>query len=140
MNFIRVSTRLYCDIYEAYRALTADRRLVKYFNLEDKCLYIGETKLQVNISEKEPYQKVAWSIENEGVTAIFHIMQCAVKTEYCTEVHLMIHKQNQNLTEPEVEKWRLIGEALLEVLREQYNKDWVITDEDLNRGEFRGSF
>jgi len=140
MKFIRVSTRLYCDIYEAYRALTADRRLVKYFNLEDECLYVGERELQINISQKEPYQKVEWTIVNEGVKATFHIMQCTAKTEYCTEVHLMLHKQNTGLTEPEVEKWRLIGRDLLEVLREHYNKDWVISDEDLNRGEFRGSF
>jgi len=140
MNFVRVSTRLYCDIYEIYRTLTMEKRLTKHFNWADGYLKIDETRIQANISEKEPYQKVVWSMEKGVFSATFNIMQCTSKTEYCTEVHLMLKKENQTLTELEANQWRLIGEVVLEMLREHYNKDWVITDEDLSRGEFRGSF
>lgn len=140
MDFIRVNTRLYCDIYEAFRMLSKEARLEKYFGKSDSTLILKNESFLLECIEKDEYVKVEWHFKSPRVSFIFNIMNCTSKTEYCTEVHLLIKSFNPEYLEQNQESFRLIGNSVLEVLRKHYNKDWVIKDSDLHLSQFRGSF
>lgn len=139
MNFVRVSTRLFCDIFEAFRGLTKDSRRSVWAGKVDDQLVVGDQSLRmVEVSEIQN-QKVVWSLPEKGIKMTFNIMQCAAKTEYCTEIHLMVENEEGPIETSEIKGLTQLGEALLEQLRQHYNKDWVILDTDLHLGQLRGS-
>lgn len=131
MLFLRKSVRLNTDVYGAFRYLTKATYIEKWWHeMPDKI-------------EGEPYEHVTWMLESsEGswIKMEFHIMRCAVKTEYCTEVNLVIpfDKDTEKSSEAYVEIQRF-GTHVLEMLRVHFNKKWVITDKDLSLSEFRQS-
>lgn len=109
---------------------------------------------QLEIVGMEPREKVEcfWSsADDQGNTfkdaVVFHMMPCAARTQYCTEIHLMVHPDTARfglskgaaveLDHEAVEVWRksALGywKQALESLRECVNGDWVIEDRDLNR-------
>ncbi|HAS74653.1 MAG TPA: hypothetical protein DCS67_10960 [Clostridiales bacterium UBA8960] len=132
MNFIRLQTRLNTDVYGAYRSLTNPEKIVKWLGHEHVDL-VGD-----------PFQSVIW--QNYGTEANaqkleFFLMKCASKTEYCTEVHLLIKfSAPMACTDQAYEKINNTSLQLLEALRKHFNKDWVIQDRDLTAGVFRQSF
>ncbi len=132
MNFLRFQTRINTDIYDAFRFLTKNDKISKW------------TQLRVENMEQTPYTQVVWHINNAPIYE-FNIMKCALKTEYCTEIHMIVRFDKvYNLTEKEVfeevidiESAKAI--ALLESLRKHFNKEWIIRDQDLTAGILRGS-
>lgn len=128
MNFVRLSTRLHTDIYEAYRYLSRADKIEKWLGM-----------INPDVTG-EPYQKVVWHLQETNVTLEFYLMKCAVKTEYCTEVNLLVRfttstQIHDSHREVDNHKYALI----LESLRKYINKDWVIQDKDLTAGVFRQS-
>ena len=140
MKFVRVSTRLFCDIYEAFRGLTKDSRLEIWSEKKDSIISIGDEKYVFDFGSFLTNQSVIWILPDDNVKFIFNLMKCAAKTEYCTEVHLIIEKLDAlEIDDTEKVKYEIIGALLLEQLRKHYNKDWVILDTDLHLGQLRGS-
>ena len=132
MNFLRFQTRINTDIYDAFRFLTKNDKISKW------------TQLRAENMEQTPYTQVVWQF-NDAPDYEFNIMKCAVKTEYCTEIHMIVKfDKAYNLTEKEVfdeviniESAKAI--ALLESLRKHFNKEWTIRDQDLTAGILRSS-
>ncbi len=126
MNFVRNKTRLIGDVYAVVRSLT----------LRDKISKWAATS-PVEIENNE-LQRVDWTVAYDGENLIncqFYLMRCGVKTEFCTEVHLVTMVSNGD-----TERIDAFSKALLEALRVNFNKDWVIGDNELNAGVFRESF
>ncbi|MCA0385129.1 MAG: hypothetical protein LCH34_05945 [Firmicutes bacterium] len=121
MILLRNHTRLHGDIYAVYRKLSKREQIEKW------------TNDAVEVLECVPYDRVSWrvTLEGEAVILTFHLMRCAVKTEYCTEVHAVCDNSEhlEDLKQPLAD--------LLEKLRRHFNKDWVIQDRDLTAGTFR---
>lgn len=131
MLFLRDSVRLNTDVYGAFRYLTKATYIEKWWHEMPE------------IINDEPYERVTWKLktsEDMPIKLAFHIMRCAVKTEYCTEIHLVIpfEKDTDRSSETYLEAQRF-GARVLEMLRVHFNKKWVITDKDLSLSEFRQS-
>jgi|GEM_PF-3107169 len=143
--FIHTRTRLFCELHRAQRWLTHEDFVGKW---------LKEEMNQLEIVGIEPREKVEcfWrSIDDQGNTfkdsAVFHMMPCGERTQYCTEIHLMVHPDTARFgmrsvaaDEPghePVEAWRKSAldcwKQRLESLRQCVNGDWVIEDRDLNR-------
>ncbi|GAB6107002.1 hypothetical protein [Fusibacter bizertensis] len=133
MNFLRFQTRINTDIYGAFRMLTKVEKISKW------------TQVSAEYMESTPYTQVVWQFK-DAPSYEFNLMKCAAKTEYCTEIHLIIKLNsefisNENETKDDfiaLESAKAI--ALLESLRKHFNKDWIIQDRDLTAGILRGSF
>lgn len=131
MNFIRLSTRLHTDVYEAYRGLIKTAKIEKWY---DQALpkVIGD-----------PYHKIIWQFdarELKDVVLEFYLMKCAVKTEYCTEVNILVRFDAPMDSTDSI--YMTVHEScsrIIESLRKYYNKDWIIQDKDLTAGIFRQS-
>jgi hypothetical protein len=140
MNFLRVSTRLFCDVYEAFRGLTKDSRMTAWAGKTGQTVRIGENEFEMTIVSEVPYERVEWVLPNEALRLTFNMMKCTSKTEYCTEVHLIVAPLDGEVLSDAVEKdWKTSAPQLLEQLRAHYNKDWVILDSDLSLSQLRGS-
>lgn len=143
--FIHTRTRLFCELHRAQRWLTQEDFIGKW---------LKEEMNQLEIVDIEPREKVEcfWrSIDDQGNTfrdsVVFHMMPCGERTQYCTEIHLMVHPDTSRFglrpeaadeSEPEpFEAWRKSAldcwKQRLESLRQCVNGDWVIEDRDLNR-------
>jgi hypothetical protein len=127
MKFVRNKTRLKGDIYSVIRSLTSLEKISKW------------TKTIPIEIEKADMQRVDWTLTYDGTHTLmcqFHVMRCAAKTEFCTEVHLLAMVSNDD----EVESIDAFSKRLLEALRFNYNKAWVIGDNELNASIFKESF
>jgi len=143
--FIHTRIRLFCELHRAQRWLTHEDFLVKW---------LKDDMTQLEIAGVEPREKVEcfWSFaDDQGNTfkdaVAFHLMPCAARTQYCTEIHLMVHPDTARfeltmgaaaeLDHEAVESWRKSAldywKQRLESLRQCVNGDWVIEDRDLNR-------
>ncbi len=123
MNFLRHQTRIMADVYRAYRFLTVPEAVGKW------------CKRSYEVLERMPYEQVIWRVTgSDGVTLSlsFHLMKCASKTEYCTEIHVVTTTDAANL-----EGYKDEVEQLLEMLRVYFNKTWVILDTDLTASQLR---
>ncbi len=154
-QFVKMKTRLNCDLFEAYRSLTRKDKMEKWGAafMEDGFEIKSESgsliaQIEAYGDLNESVMPVIWSgkiiLNEEGNLAVeqmcklsFYRMNCTQKTEYCTEVHLMIEPKDETCEEASL---NLVGEMILERIRERYNKDWVILDSDLNASVLRGSF
>lgn len=144
--FVHTRIRLFCELHRAQRWLTHEDFLVKW---------LKDDMTQLEIAGVEPREKVEcfWSFaDDQGNTfkdaVVFHLMPCAARTQYCTEIHLMVHPNTARfgltmgaaaeLDHEAVESWRKSAldfwKQRLESLRQCVNGDWVIEDRDLNRG------
>ncbi|MBS7527271.1 hypothetical protein KHM83_11320 [Fusibacter paucivorans] len=140
MNFLRVSTRLFCDVYEAFRGLTKDSRMTAWAGKSEAIVRIGEIEFKMSIDLEVPNERVEWVLPDEGLRLTFNMMKCTSKTEYCTEVHLVVASLDGEALSDEVGKvWQRNANQLMEQLRAHYNKDWVILDTDLSLSQLRGS-
>lgn len=144
--FIHTRIRLFCELHRAQRWLTHEDFLVKW---------LKEEMNQLEITDTLPREKVEgfWkSLDVQGNLVKdrleFHMMPCASRTQYCTEIHLVVYPDpgQFGLTEADtggpsgevLEVWRHstmeMWKRRLESLRLCVNGDWVIEDRDLNRG------
>lgn len=131
MQFLRKSVRLNTDVYGAFRYLTKTTCIEKWWQQMPEKI------------DGVPYDHVTWILESSEGTPIklaFHIMRCAVKTEYCTEVHLVIpFDEDTDKSSEAYDEIQRFGAHVLEMFRVHFNKKWVITDKDLSLSEFRQS-
>jgi len=144
--FIHTRIRLFCELHRAQRWLTHEDFMARWLKDEMN---------QLEITDIEPREKIVgfWnSMDDQGNSlkdpVEFHLMTCASKTQYCSEIHLVVHpdparfgQRLGGMNEPEhqkIEAWRqaalVIWKQRLESLRQCVNGDWVIEDRDLNRG------
>lgn len=121
MVFFRVQTRLFCDVYSAFRALSQPERISRWSSLIPKHI------------EGKKHEKVFWS-ELSGVLSRFqlefYVMNCTEETEYCSEIHVLLKCGDEPFQLEEDEKSCLI--ALIEDLRAHFNKEWCISEFDLS--------
>jgi hypothetical protein len=126
MNFIRNKTRLKGDIYTVMRHFTINDKVAKW------------TTVVPTVIEKVHMQRIDWTVvdgDGNSIACQFHVMRCAAKTEFCTEVHMIV-----TVTEENAEQLDSFSCDLLEKLRVYYNKTWVIGDHELNASIFLESF
>jgi hypothetical protein len=136
--FIHDRTRLFCELHRAQKWLTQDDFLTQW---------LPGVPDNFEVTDIQPREKVVavWkTIGKEGLLITerleFHMMPCASRTQYCTEIHLMIFPDPREVSDQEDEGrqyWRrataLFWKDRLEALRRCVNGDWVIEDKDLNR-------
>lgn len=123
MNFLRHQTRILADVYRAYRFLTVPEAVGKW------------CKRSYEVLESNPYEQVIWRItgsDGNTLSLSFHLMKCASKTEYCTEIHVITTSDASIM-----EDYKEEVEQLLEMLRVYFNKSWVILDTDLTASQLR---
>lgn len=143
--FIHTRTRLFCELHRAERWLTREDFLVKWLNEEKAKLEI------IDVETREKVEAVWKTLDDKGNEikdrVVFHLMPCASRTQYCTEVHVVVHPdpglfgvvaEEMGSLEPEVfSSWKdsamKTWKQRLEALRECVNGDWVIEDRDLTR-------
>ncbi len=121
----RLQTRLAVDLFAAKRLIARKTEIEKWSKVIPDAVDLGND------------QHVDWHLTdsvNKPVDMEFYLMKCGAKTEYCTEVHLLVKMQDS--IDPEAV---LLAESVLEALRVKTNKDWVIKDADLNSGIFRSN-
>ena len=121
MVFFRVQTRLFCDVYSAFRALSQPERIAKWSSL-----------IPGHIDGKK-HEKVFWS-DLSGVLSkfqlTFYVMNCTEETEYCSEIHALLKCGDEPFDLEEGEKDYLL--ALMEDLRVHFNREWCISEFDLS--------
>lgn len=158
-SFVRMKTRLNCDLFESYRSLTRKDKMEKWgavfqedhFEVKTACGILSATLSETG-DLNESVEPVVWSgsiqiesTSSESQTEIlqpcrfnFYRMNCIQKTEYCTEIHLVVEPVGDVILSESI--LSEIGEGILDLIRKRYNNDWVILDSDLNAGILRGSF
>lgn len=119
--FVRRKTRLNTDVINAVRMLSYTQHIQKW-----------TINIPIQI-EKINENLILWYFrddESNKLTFEFHLMQCAQNTEYCTEIHLLLRKDDLNISPSlsSIEK----AEKILEDLRVKFNQSWIIEDKDLN--------
>lgn len=123
MNFLRHQTRIIADVYRAYRFLTQPEAVGKW------------CKRSYEVLDSNPYDQVTWRMtgsDGNALSLTFHLMKCASKTEYCTEIHVITTGEVQDLGD-----YRAEVQLLLEDIRVYFNKSWVILDTDLTASQLR---
>lgn len=119
--FIRRKTRLNTDVINAVRMLSSSERVQKW------------TTNIPNYIDRVNDNLVIWRFDDsklKGLVFEFHLMQCTQKTEYCTEIQLLLKSEDSNGSpdESSIEK----AEIILEDIRIKFNQSWIIEDKDLN--------
>jgi hypothetical protein len=114
--------------------------MTEWAGKSEEIVRIGEIEFKMLIDLEVPYERVEWVLPDEALRLTFNMMKCTSKTEYCTEVHLIVATLDGTALSDDVEKaWKAKAAQLIEQLRAHYNKDWVILDADLSLSQLRGS-
>ncbi|MCD4713280.1 MAG: hypothetical protein K8R73_08365 [Clostridiales bacterium] len=119
--FIRRKTRLNTDVINALRMLSSIERIQKW-----------TTDIPEHI-EKMTDNHVVWKYDDfdkQSIIFEFYLMQCTQKTEYCTEIQLLLKTIDEK--EPPNESATHKAESVLENIRFKFNQSWIIEDKDLN--------
>jgi hypothetical protein len=119
--FIRRKTRLNTDVINALRMLSSIERIQKW-----------TTDIPEHI-EKMTDNLVVWKyndLDQQRLIFEFYLMQCTQKTEYCTEIQLLLKTVDEK--EPPNETATQKAEKVLEDIRFKFNQSWIIEDKDLN--------
>lgn len=134
-QFIRVDVRLYTDLNRAHRHLYRPELLTTW---NQEAPHEGEVvfggwihRLETNEREK----RLVFRRMEDGAEVEVLTMPCTSRTEYCTHVHLVLHRE---MTGEEAERERTFYAEILEELRRKINGDWVIKDADLSLSILRG--
>lgn len=120
MQFYRIQTRLFCDVYTAYRHLTQNDKILKWSTIVP-----GQMESVLNTS-------VQWTglpSHSEAIMLEFFIMNCTEDTEFCTEIHLMCKMTTGERLQDDFDLTTC--QKVLEALREHFNREWIIRDFDL---------
>lgn len=157
-NFVRMKTRLNCDLFEAYRSLTRKEKMEKWGAVyQEDHFEIGSTLgiIRAQISQSGDLNDIVVPVVWEGTLKVskanlegheeinqkcrftFYRMNCIRKAEYCAEVHLVLEAIDN--VEIDESAFYEVGQSILDLIRKRYNKDWVILDSDLNASILKGS-
>lgn len=142
MNFIHKKVRLNASITRTMRFFLIEGEVKKWWceaTIENKVNGKFLLNLEFNdkkwvsdtvILQKDFERLLKFDMITPGAqssTVEINFMPCTTETEYCTEIHL-IHR---GVPESEVDFMSEFWEVKLDVLRQHFNKDWVIEDRDL---------
>lgn len=148
-RFIHQSTRLHCNLLQAYEMFINDEKLEKWlcdeasiyekkFNIIIKTenIVIDTKGSQITEQIKEKKLVIHWVEEKKNIesTVEINFMQCAKRTVHCVEIHLL-HK---DLPEDMIDFYNIFWKNALDTLRYYYNNDWVIQDGDLTLTKLTG--
>ena len=158
-GFIHQSVRLNTTITSAMRSFLIEKEVSKWLcdvksieNKVDGIYHIDLTcgnetwESKTKILEKEFEKLIKFELEvpeafKAGVDnslVEINFMLCASETEYCTEIHVL-HKGLKNDEKTKIffnEFWK----EKLNILRKQFNDDWIIENRDLVLSVLKGSF
>jgi hypothetical protein len=124
----RIQTRLAVDLFSAKRMI---------HNLEKVRVWTKVIPLSI---EEIGHQTVRWLLKTETEELFylnFHLMRCGIKTEYCTEVHLVIEMRDSSQKPSPLAI--AYAENILESLRFKTNRDWIIKDSELTAEIFKSN-
>lgn len=148
-KFVHQSTRLHCNLLQAYQMFLKEEELEKWlcneatiyeenFHITIKAenLAIDTKGSQITEEVKEKELVIHWIEETKGIesTVEINFMQCAKRTIHCVEIHLL-HK---DLPEEMIDFYNIFWKNALDTLRYYYNNDWVIQDGDLTLTKLTG--
>lgn len=151
MSFIHKKVRLNASITQAMRFFLIDREVSKWLGqatIDNKVggryaltLSYDDKKWtsETTILEKDFERLIKFDMitpGSESALVEINFMPCTSKTEYCTEIHL-IHR---NVPENEQNYMSAFWDEKLDILRQYFNKDWVIEDRDLVLSVLKGGF
>jgi len=148
-KFVHQSTRLHCNLLQAYQMLVDEKKLEIWLcddaniyeenfqiTIKAENLVIDSKGSQITEEVKEKKLIVHWIEETKGIdsTVEMNFMQCAKRTIHCVEIHLL-HK---DLPEEMMDFYNIFWKNALDTLRYYYNNDWVIQDGDLTLTKLTG--
>ena len=148
-KFVHQSTRLHCNLLQAYQMLVDEKKLEIWLcddaniyeenfqiTIKAENLVIDSKGSQITEEVKEKKLIVHWIEETKGIdsTVEINFMQCAKRTIHCVEIHLL-HK---DLPEEMMDFYNIFWKNALDTLRYYYNNDWVIQDGDLTLTKLTG--
>lgn len=152
MQFIHDKVRLNASITQAMRFFLVEKEVSKWLGeaiaIESKkggiyhlrLSHQGETwESKTTLLEKDFERRVKFVMMTPAghqTTVELFFMPCTSKTEYCTEIHLV----QREVTASEEAFMASFWADKLNVLRQYFNKDWVIEDRDLVLSVLKGSF
>ena len=142
---IHARTRLFCELHRAQRWLTQQDFLMKWLMEETDHYEIVEVESRERV-------EILWSTRDASSKTfrdrvVLHMMLCASRTQYCTEIHVVAYPDSERFHQEvqgdpasetaRIHQWQADTLAQwkrrLENLRKCVNGDWVIEDRDLNR-------
>lgn len=148
MKFIHHKVRLNASITQGMRYFLMTKEVNKWLGQCDVESKVGggynldlafddvTWKSHGTLVEKEFEKRILFNMmtpQNNVTEVEVYFMPCTSKTEYCTEIHLM-HRHTGSETEFMDAFWR----NKLDILRQYFNKDWVIEDRDLVLSVLKG--
>lgn len=148
-KFVHQSTRLHCNLLQAYQMFLKEEELEKWLcneatvyeenfqiTIKAENLVIDTKGSQITEEVKEKKLIIHWIEETKGIdsTVEVNFMQCAKRTIHCVEIHLL-HK---NLPAEMLDFYNIFWKNALDTLRYYYNNDWVIQDGDLTLTKLTG--
>jgi hypothetical protein len=142
--FTHFKVRLFCELSRAERWLTEPDMLNRW--LKEDTVSFEVQMVQRREKVVAQWNSVEGNMEKCCGRLEFNLMQCATRTLYCTEIHLMVYPQFEGVSTQnpaDLEAWRAETKthwsSRLEALRACVNGDWVIEDRDLTRSILKGS-
>ncbi|MDO9591891.1 MAG: hypothetical protein Q7I98_01715 [Erysipelotrichaceae bacterium] len=142
--FTHFKVRLFCELSRAERWLTEPDMLNRWLKEDADSYEIQMVQRREKVAAR--WNPAELSAKKCGEHLEFNLMQCATRTLYCSEIHLMVYPQvegSSNQSPADVDAWRTETKAYwtsrLEALRVCVNGDWVIEDRDLTRSILKGS-
>lgn len=149
IKFIHKSTRLSCNLLEAYRMFTIQDKVKLWLSetcfinkekfeikIEYNNLFIDTAKSRIIENEYEKRLTINWIEKSKNIDSIVEInfMTCSQRAVNCVELHI-IHK---GLNEENFLFYDNFWKEALESLRYYYNKDWIIQNGDLTLTKLTG--
>jgi len=152
-SFIHKKVRLNASITQAMRFFLIEKENMKWLSE----VAVIENKVKGKYSLNLSHQGLNWKSETSILQKDFeklikfdmitpeafqsgpvevNFMPCTTDTEYCTEIHI-IHR---GVPEEEQNFMSKFWDEKLNLLREYFNKDWIIEDRDLVLSVLKGSF
>lgn len=160
-DFFRISTRLNCDIFAAYRFFTNPVKINKWTSVDENFRMgignpytinpfrdeISSIGTSVTDFETNQYISLNWhdskffrSENSKQCKVEIYFMKCTSNTEYCTEIQILVSGWKRYEWDAELfEAYKEYFQNWIEELRKTVNGKWVIQDRDLNLKELRGS-
>lgn len=152
MQFIHDKVRLNASITQSMRFFLIGREIDKWLGkavaAENKIGGIYHLELEhedhkwsseTTILEKDFERLFKFEfVTPKGILTLVEVffMPCTSKTEYCTEIHLM-HKGVSSEEEAFIQSF---WHDKLNLLRQIFNKDWIIEDRDLVLSVLKGGY
>ncbi|BEP30056.1 hypothetical protein [Helicovermis profundi] len=147
--FIHKSVRLSGDAIKAYRYFSVSSLASKWLNEEIQISLKNKTFDFKNriikstaIASYKREKNLSINIEtyNGNKTLVeFSFMKCGPNTEFCTEIHLIQKEFEETKDQDTINFFSKFWDEKLDALREIFNKEWIIEDDDISLPYFKGS-